>query len=36
MGCGMSSILIELEIPEDLKRFRLPKVLNKRLHDLLD
>ena len=30
------SIVIELEIPEDLKQFRLPKGVNRRLQELLD
>ena len=31
-----SSILIELEIPTDLERFRLPVGVQQRLQDLLD
>jgi hypothetical protein len=30
------SVLIELEIPGDLKQFRLPKGVNHRLQELLD
>ena len=30
------SITIELEMPADLKQFRLPKGVNRRLQDLLD
>jgi hypothetical protein len=30
------SILIELEMPGDLKQFRLPKGVNRRLQELLD
>jgi hypothetical protein len=30
------SVVIELEMPGDLKRFRLPKSVNRRLQDLLD
>jgi hypothetical protein len=30
------SVLIELEMPGDLKRFRLPKSVNHRLQELLD
>jgi hypothetical protein len=30
------SIVIELEMPADLKQFRLPKSVNRRLQDLLD
>ena len=30
------SITIELEMPDDLKQFRLPKGVNRRLQDLLD
>ena len=30
------SILVELEFPDDLKQFRLPKAVNRRLQDLLD
>jgi hypothetical protein len=29
-------IVIELEMPGDLKQFRLPKGVNRRLQDLLD
>ncbi|MGO9464883.1 MAG: hypothetical protein ACLQIB_55905 [Isosphaeraceae bacterium] len=32
----MSRVTIELELPGDLARFRLPRALNKRLHHLLD
>jgi hypothetical protein len=32
----MSKTLIELELPRDLARFRLPSALNARLHELLD
>jgi len=32
----MSRVTIELELPGDLARFRLPRALNKRLQDLLD
>lgn len=32
----MSIVLIELEIPEDLTHFRLPKAVNRRLQALLD
>ncbi len=32
----MSRVTIELEIPGDLARFRLPRALNKRLQNLLD
>jgi hypothetical protein len=32
----MSRVTIELEIPDDLTRFRLPPALNNRLQDLLD
>ena len=36
-GSEMSrSIMIELEMPADLKQFRLPKAVNRRLQDLLD
>jgi hypothetical protein len=30
------TVLIELELPGDLKRFRLPASLHRRLQDLLD
>ena len=30
------SVVIELEMPADLKQFRLPKGVNRRLQDLLD
>jgi hypothetical protein len=30
------TIAIELEMPDDLKRFRLPKGVNSRLQELLD
>jgi hypothetical protein len=30
------SVVIELEMPGDLKRFRLPKSVNDRLQELLD
>jgi len=30
------SVTIELEMPEDLKRFRLPKAVDRRLQELLD
>jgi hypothetical protein len=30
------SVVIELEMPGDLKQFRLPKGVNRRLQDLLD
>jgi len=29
-------ILLELEVPEDLERLRLPQGVNRRLHELLD
>ena len=32
----MSRVTIELEIPGDLARFRLPRALDQRLQDLLD
>ena len=30
------SVVIELEMPGDLRRFRLPKSVNRRLQELLD
>ncbi len=30
------AVLVELELPEDLDRFRFPESLNKKLHELLD
>jgi hypothetical protein len=30
------SVLIELEMPDDLKQFRLPKGVDRRLHALLE
>ena len=30
------NILVEIEVPEDLESFRLPKGVDKRLQDLLD
>lgn len=30
------SVLIEVEMPEDLARFRLPEAVEARLHSLLD
>ena len=30
------SVVIELDIPDDLKQFRLPRGVNDRLQDLLD
>jgi hypothetical protein len=30
------SVVIELEIPRDLKQFRLPRGVDRRLQDLLD
>jgi hypothetical protein len=30
------SVMIELELPGDLKRFRLPKSVDRRLQELLD
>ena len=30
------SIMVELDIPNDLKQFRLPKGVNRRLQELLD
>ena len=30
------SVMIELEMPGDLKQFRLPKAVNRRLQELLD
>jgi hypothetical protein len=30
------SVLVELQLPEDYRRFRMPAALNKRLQDLLD
>jgi len=32
----MSQVLVKLELPEDLERFRLPRGVDKRLHSLLD
>ncbi len=32
----MSRVAIELELPDDLGRFRLPRALNARLQQLLD
>ena len=29
-------VLVELEVPADLDRFKLPQGVNERLHDLLD
>ena len=29
-------VLLEIEMPDDLPRFRLPKGVERRLHDLLD
>lgn len=29
-------IVIELDVPDDLKKFRLPKAVDRRLQDLLD
>ncbi len=29
-------VLVKLELPEDLGRFRLPRGVDERLHDLLD
>ena len=30
------NILIELQVPKDLRKFRLPKALNRRLQEILD
>jgi hypothetical protein len=30
------SVVVELEVPEDLRRFRLPKGVDRRLQELLD
>jgi hypothetical protein len=30
------SVVVEFELPADLKRFRLPRGVNRRLQDLLD
>jgi hypothetical protein len=30
------SVMIELEMPDDLKQFQLPKSVNRRLQELLD
>ena len=30
------SVVIEVELPGDLRQFRFPKALDRRLHDLLD
>lgn len=35
-GTNMSHVLIELDVPEDWKKFRLPAALEHRLHELLD
>lgn len=32
----MSQVFVELDVPNDLKNFRLPTALNKRLRSLLD
>jgi hypothetical protein len=32
----MSQVLLELDLPQDWKRFRLPPALEQRLHELLD
>jgi hypothetical protein len=32
----MSQVLLHLELPDDLRRFRLPAALNARLQELLD
>lgn len=32
----MSKLAIELEVPDDLARFRLPRAVNARLQELLD
>jgi hypothetical protein len=30
------TVLVELELPKDWRKFRLPRALNDRLHELLD
>jgi hypothetical protein len=30
------TVLVELELPKDWRRFRLPRALHDRLHELLD
>ena len=32
----MSQVLLEIDVPQDWERFRLPPALNKRLQELLD
>lgn len=32
----VQKVTLELELPNDWRHFRLPKALDKRLHDLLD
>lgn len=36
VGAGNMSITVELELPEDAQRFRLPEAVDKRLQSLLD
>jgi hypothetical protein len=34
--CMSQQVLLKLELPGDLERFRLPRGVDERLHDLLD
>src|SRR5436309_13580260 len=34
--CMSQQVLVKLELPEDLERFRLPRGVDERLHGLLD
>jgi hypothetical protein len=34
--CMSQQVLVKLELPEDLERFRLPRGVDDRLHGLLD
>jgi hypothetical protein len=36
MGGIFMTVLVELELPKDWRRFRLPRALHDRLHELLD